>query len=232
MNKKVLIVETNINHYPNTNQATGLWLGKSAEFVDEMQKAGIAIDYVSPNGGFIPIDPRSMKYTDADIIKIYNDPDFINRGLRNTLKATDINPCEYLAIYFTGGHGVMWDFPNNSELQKIALAIYDNNGYILSVCHGIAGILNIKDASGNYLIQNKQITGFTKTEELLAGKSNIVPFFNRSVAKQHGAKFSQKRFYKDFAVSDKRIITGQNPFSVRSVAQLFLKELNNANNFR
>ena len=63
--KKVLIVETNVTRYQGTNDPTGLWLGEAAEFVDEMQQAQIAVDYVSPNGGFVPLDPRSMKYTDA-----------------------------------------------------------------------------------------------------------------------------------------------------------------------
>ena len=48
---KVLIVETNVSRYQSTNEATGLWLGESAEFVAELQKQGIAYDFVSPKGG-------------------------------------------------------------------------------------------------------------------------------------------------------------------------------------
>lgn len=222
---KVLIVETNVQVYHGTTDPTGLWLGESAEFVDEMQRAGIACDYVSPRGGFVPLDPRSMRYTDDAIIAVYQDPDFIERGLRNTLKPADVNPADYAAIYYTGGHGVMWDFPDNPELQAIARAIDARQGYLASVCHGIAGLLNVQDAQGRYLIAGKTITGFTATEERLAGKRKVVPFLNRDVARQHGAHFQQKRFYTDYAVQDGRLITGQNPFSVRSVAQKLIKEL-------
>lgn len=224
---KVLIVETNVQNYHGTNDPTGLWLGESAEFVDEMLRAGIDLDYVSPNGGFVPLDPRSMKYTDADIMKIYRDPDFIERALKNTLKPADVDPYEYAAIYYTGGHGVMWDFPDNQEIQAIARTIYDHDGYLLSVCHGIAGLLNLKNDHGDYVIKGKNITGFTKTEEIIAGKKRVVPFLNRDVATSHGAHFQQKRFYKDYAVQDGHLITGQNPFSVRSVARQFIKELQN-----
>lgn len=224
---KVLIVETNVQNYQGTNDPTGLWLGESAEFVDEMQQAGIDLDYVSPNGGFVPLDPRSMKYTDAAIMAVYHDPDFIERGLKNTLKPADVNPADYDAIYYTGGHGVMWDFPDNAEIQTIARAIYDQNGYLLSVCHGIAGLLNIEDNQGNYLIKDKNITGFTTAEEIIAGKKKVVPFLNRDVATKHGAKFQKKRFYKDYAVQDGHLITGQNPFSVRSVARQFIKDVKN-----
>lgn len=62
--KKVLVVETNVENYQGTDKATGLWLGEAAEFVDEMQKQGVGVDYVSPKVSFVPLDPRSMRYTD------------------------------------------------------------------------------------------------------------------------------------------------------------------------
>lgn len=222
---KVLIVETNTQRYKTTIVPTGLWLDESAEFVDEVQKAGIKTDYVSPMGGFVPLDPRSMKYTNQATMRIYEDPDFINRALSNTLNPTKINPNEYQAIYYTGGHGVMWDFPDNTALQRIAMTIYKNNGYLLSVCHGIAGLFNLKDNQGKYVISGKNITGFTTTEEMLAGKKSVVPFLNQKIAEKRGAKFRQKRFYSNYAIKDGHLITGQNPFSVRSVAKLFIQEV-------
>lgn len=223
--KKVLIVETNINRYKNTDEATGLWLGESAEFVDELQKQGISYDFVSPKGGYVPLDPRSMKYMDEAIWKIYENHDFVERALKNTLKPEQIAPQDYSAIYFTGGHGVMWDFPDNSEIESIAQDIYVQGGYLTSVCHGIAGLLNLKNKDNQYIISGKKITGFTTTEEVIAGKKNVVPFLNEEVAKSHGAKWRKKRFYKEFAIKDGPLITGQNPFSVRAVAKMLIKEI-------
>lgn len=223
--KKVLIVETNVDHYAGTDDLTGLWLGEAAEFVDEMQKAGIEVDYVSPKGGYVPLDPRSMKYTDEAILKIYQDKHFIKQGLSETLKPKEIDPDDYSAIYYTGGHGVMWDFPDNQELQEIAFSIYKKGGFLTSVCHGVAGLLNIKDENNEYLIKNRAITGFTTAEEIVAGKKSVVPFLNQKEVENRGGHFKKKRFYSDYALKDGRIITGQNPFSVRSVAQLLIKEL-------
>jgi putative intracellular protease/amidase len=226
--KKVLIVETNTTRYGATTEPTGLWLGEAAEFVDIMQQAGIAVDYVSPKGGFVPLDPRSMKYTDEAILKIYEDSDFIERGLAHTLKPSQVDPADYAAIYYTGGHGVMWDFPDNPELQQLALAIYHKQGYLTSVCHGIAGLLNIKDDNGQYLIAGKKITGFTTAEEILAGKKSVVPFLNRQVAEAHGAQFMKKRFYSEYVIQDGQLITGQNPFSVKAVAKRLVEQLQSA----
>ncbi|MCC6102900.1 MAG: hypothetical protein LIV22_03590, partial [Olegusella sp.] len=89
---RVLIVETNVARYKGTDELTGLWLGEAAEFIDEMDQAEIDVDFVSPNGGFVPLDPRSMKYVDESILRIYESPDFIKRGLSGTLRPEQINP--------------------------------------------------------------------------------------------------------------------------------------------
>lgn len=143
-----------------------------------MSAAEIQVDYVSPQGGFVPLDPRSMKYTDQAIMETYETPDFQWRALSDSLTPDQVNPEDYVAIYYTGGHGVMWDFPDNQALQQIALAIYQQGGFITSVCHGIAGLLNIRDAEGHYLIANKSVTGFTTAEEVIAGKKNQLSHFS------------------------------------------------------
>lgn len=223
--KKVLIVLTNVNHYHGTDDPTGLWLGEAAEFVAVMQAAGIQVDYVSPKGGFVPLDPRSMKYTNPEIMKVYETDDFQRRALSNSLNPDQVNAADYTAIYYTGGHGVIWDFPDNPELQRIALTIYQNNGFVTSVCHGVAGLLNIKDSNGDYLIANKTITGFTAAEEAIAAKRSVVPFLNKPEVEKRGGRWRQKRFYSEFAVQDGQLITGQNPFSATAVATRLIQNL-------
>ena len=114
---KVLIVHTECYALSRNHRSNRIMAGESAEFVDELQKAGVDYDFVSPKGGFVPLDLR-MKYTDESILTIYEQPDYAT-GLVATLPS-DINPADYAAIYYTGGHGVMWDFPDNPELQTIA----------------------------------------------------------------------------------------------------------------
>lgn len=223
--KKILVVLTNVSRYHGTEEPTGLWLGEATEFVEEVTKAGFSVDYVSPQGGYVPLDPRSMKYVDSSIMAVYESADFQKRALAHSLSLEEIEPDEYAAIYFTGGHGVMWDFPDNPQLQAITRSLYEQGKYLTSVCHGIAGLLNVKDASGNYLIADKTITGFTTAEEILAMKKAVVPFLNETIAKEHGATFAKKRPYKEFVYQDGRIITGQNPFSVRAVARLLIQQL-------
>lgn len=166
-----------------------------------------------------------MRNLDSDVIDLYSNKAFIEKGLRNTLSPANVKSKDYTAIYFTGGHGVMWDFPENSALQKIASDIYESNGYVLFVCHGIAGLFNIRLANNDYLIANKKLTGFTKTEELLAMKSKVVPFDNEEMTVRRKGYFIKKRFFKSHVVKDGHLITGQNPYSTRELARTFIKEV-------
>lgn len=222
--KKILVVETNKTQYGYHPEATGLWLGEATEFVKVVQDAGFSVDYISPKGGYVPIDPRSFKYASPDDLQMYQDPDFQKRALAATLSPSEIDPRDYQAIYYTGGHGVMWDFPYDENLQKISLEIYQNDGFLTSVCHGISGLLYIKDDQGQYLIKRKHITGFTNAEEQLSGKKKYVPFLNEEVAKLHGAIFSKKRAYSEYALADGQFITGQNPFSPAAVGKLLVEK--------
>ena len=86
--KSILVALTNIPTYGEKNAATGLWLGEAAEFVDEVGKRGYAVDYVSPQGGYVPLDPRSMKrtYADAATFALYRSQDFQERALARSMR--------------------------------------------------------------------------------------------------------------------------------------------------
>lgn len=224
--KNILVVVTNISKYPNQERATGLWFGEAVHFAEEVEKEGYKIDYVSPEGGFTPIDPHSLQadqMTELDW-KYYRNNDFLNK-LGATLSVDEVNPENYDAIYYTGGHGVMWDFPDNEKLQNIASKIYENGGVVSAVCHGVVGLLNIKNAAGEHLISNKKVTGFTNTEEIAVGLDQVVPFLAEDEIVNKGANFVRSDDWAEFAVADERIVSGQNPSSGGAVAKEVLKLL-------
>ncbi|WP_423788743.1 type 1 glutamine amidotransferase domain-containing protein [Lactococcus lactis] len=224
--KKILIIETNIPKYDKYNRATGLWLGETAHFYDEIVSAGYEIDFASPMGGYVPLDPESFKYANEIDWKWYTDKDFRTLALANTKKISELNPQDYIAIYYTGGHGVLWDYPDNSELKKMAEEIYKLGGFIVSVCHGAVGLLNLTDENEKYLIKDKVITGFTNDEEKLNGTTDKVPFLTETELIQRGAKYEKESAFKEFVVKDGRIITGQNPQSPQKVGKILIEELN------
>lgn len=225
MLKKILVVVTSTEKYPDLNRPTGLWLGEAVHFVKKVEAAGYSVDYVSPQGGYTPIDPHSLEMADPIDWEWYADKQFMNR-LGTTLTPAQIDPKEYVAIYYTGGHGVVWDFPDNEELQTISRSIYENNGFVTSVCHGAAGLLNIKLSDDTLLINNKLVTGFSNTEEKLVELDKHVPYLTETEMLKRGARYEKAdEPWVVYAVEDGRVITGQNPASGGAVADLLLTAL-------
>jgi putative intracellular protease/amidase len=105
--------------------------------------------------------------------------------------------------------------------------IYENNGIASAVCHGTAGLLNTKLSNGNYLIQNKEITGFSNIEESIVGKTNSMPFLLQDKIENRNGNYNKNFIpFTSNVVIDGRIITGQNPNSTTEVAKAILDYLN------
>jgi len=225
MSKKILVVLTNTAKYRELNRATGLWLGEAVHFVDEVQKAGYSVDYVSPEGGYVPIDPHSLQLAPELDWQWYDDKSFMNR-LGASLPPGKVKADDYSVIYYTGGHGVMYDFPDNQPLQELARRIYENNGIIAAVCHGVVGLLNIKLSDNTLLLKDRKVTGFSNTEEKLVELEKVVPFLTENEMGARGGIYSKHDDpWAPFVVVDERLITGQNPNSTRLLAKKVLEQL-------
>ncbi len=225
MTRKILVALTSVEKYPNLDRATGIWLGEAVHFVDRLEAAGYSVDYVSPKGGYVPIDPHSLAMAEPGDWAAYARPEFRN-ALGASLRQDQVKAEDYAAIYYVGGHGVMWDFPEDPGLQSLARDIYENGGYVTGVCHGVVGLLNVSLSDGQGLIAGRKVTGFSNVEEDLAQLTAHVPFLTEDQLVQRGANYVKADApWAPFAVSDARIITGQNPASGGLVAEKLLAEL-------
>ncbi|MFV0341250.1 MAG: type 1 glutamine amidotransferase domain-containing protein [Parachlamydiaceae bacterium] len=225
MKKKILVVLTSVAKYPDLNRATGLWLGEAVHFVKRIKEAGYAVDYVSPKGGYTPIDPHSLENADQTDWQWYQNKEFMSH-LGATITPDNVKAEDYAAIYYTGGHGVVWDFPDDKKLQAISRKIYEGGGVVSSVCHGAVGLLNIKLSNGEFLIKGKQVTGFSNEEEKLVGLDKVVPYLTENRLKEQGGIYKKAdKPWAAFCVEDHRVITGQNPASGAAVADHVVKAL-------
>lgn len=222
--KKVLMALTNVDHYlEHPERKTGIWLEEAAEFYRVMTGRGFEVVFASTKGGRIPVDPASADVT-GETQKTAESEGF-RQGMESSIPFAEINPKEYAAIYFCGGHGAMWDFPKNKELIGLAETIYGQGGYIASVCHGEAGLVNLKDEKGSPLVRGKKVNGFTNEEERLNGTDQMVPLSPENELIKDGAEFVKGEPYTEFAVEDQRFITGQNPMSIHKVAEMLAAAL-------
>jgi len=224
--KKILFVVTSHSKKGNTGEKTGYYLGEVSHPWDVLHSAGYEIDFVSPKGGKAPVDAFDM--TDA-INKKFWDNDMYRNKIENTKKPNEINPKDYVAIHYAGGHGAMWDFADNTEIAEIAAKIYENNGVVSAVCHGPAGLVNIKLSNGSYLVDGKKVNAFTNEEEIKVKLENVVPFLLEDQLTARGAIFEKSAPFTKHVVTDQRLVTGQNPQSASSVGKATLKELQRLN---
>ncbi|ETO06677.1 hypothetical protein RFI_30715 [Reticulomyxa filosa] len=241
---EVLMVVTNHTSLGNTGKKTG-WVSKSTKLTQyrslKKNKKKI-IKFVSPKGGLAAVDPGSVKSyaKDEECVKFYKDMCDSNGNLK-TVAIGELNPLGYqvewrhfilcfnitngaAVIVHAGGHGTMWDFPNDKHLQRAGEMIYRNGGILASICHGPAGILNLKDSKGRYLIQGKHVTGFSNAEEAADDMTSVMPYLLEDELVKRGAKYSKaNQLWACHVVSDERIITGQNPKSGHLFGESIIK---------
>ena len=225
---KILVIVTNAAEFEKVGHRTGLWLGELTHFWDVAEKAGFRMDLASPSGGYVPIDPESLARAvleEGGTDKRYEDRAFMDR-LVNTMRAADADPAGYDAIYFTGGHGVSFDFPKSAELAKLTAGFFEAGKVVSAVCHGPAGLLEVKLSGGDYLIGGKNLTGFSWEEEVEVGRDGVVPFNLEEELQKRGANYSKaRRASGSHIVEDGLLITGQNPASARGVGEAVVKKL-------
>jgi putative intracellular protease/amidase len=222
MEKKILFVVTSHEQKGNTGEKTGYYLGEVSHAWEVLKNAGYEIDFVSPKGGKPPVDGLNLE---DPTNKLFWEDTKYRAKIDNSMKPADINPSDYVAIYYAGGHGTMWDFPENTQISSIATKIYENNGVIGAVCHGPAGLVNIKLSNGKYLVDGKKVNAFTNEEEIAVKLENVVPFMLESKLIERGAKFEKSGMWQEHVTIDERLVTGQNPQSAKGVGEAILKLL-------
>ncbi|MFN8681024.1 type 1 glutamine amidotransferase domain-containing protein [Paracoccus sp. P2] len=227
MHKRILHVVTNRGHYDDPGRKTGLWLSELSHAWDAFAAQGYRQDIVSPAGGVSPLEPRALKWPllDASARAWLNDPARMAL-LERTAAPEEVDADAYDAIYFTGGHGVMWDFPGSAGLQDITRRIWERGAIVSAVCHGYCGLLNTRLADGRLLVEDRRLTGFSWTEESLAGVAKHMPYNAEAEMKRRGARYGKALLpFVPHVVTDGRLVTGQNPASAKATARQVVKML-------
>lgn len=214
MKNKILFALTSHDRKGNTGQPTGFYLPEAAHPWVVLKDAGFEIDFVSPKGGRPPMDGADLD--DATNRMFLEDPD-VARKIGNTPTPSQLSSSEYAAILFVGGHGTMWDFPDDPALASLAASIYEDGGVVGAVCHGPAALVNLKLANGQYLVKGKRVAAFTDDEERAVNLDTVVPFLLAKMLQQRGADHVPAPNWQANVIVDGRLVTGQNPASAEGV---------------
>ena len=221
---KILAVVTSVDKMGD-NQQTGYEHTELARAYWVFVANGFTVDIASPKGGRPPvvIDGEDMGAYDYAFLNDH----VIQNQVANSIALTDIDPNEYEAVYFVGGKGTMFDFPDNPQIQNIAKTLYQNNKVVSAVCHGPAALVNVVLDSGERLIKNKKVSAFTNQEELfiIPDARRIFPFLLEDKLVEQGAQFLGGTDYLEQVIQDGKLITGQNPWSVWTLAEKVVAEI-------
>jgi putative intracellular protease/amidase len=224
--KKILMILTSHEEMENTDSKTGVWLGEFTdpyyEFVDE----GYQITLASPKGGKPPIDPLS-KLTESITAsnRRFDDDEAAQQAFDNTLTLDEINSADFDALFFPGGHGPVWDLATNETSGRIILDFLKANKYVAAVCHGPAALIKAAELQPG-LLKGKRVTGFSNAEEVLAMRSDNVPYKLETRLKELGADYHSGLVpFVSHIEQDGHLITGQNPLAAGPTAQAVIRAL-------
>ncbi|MEV5631705.1 type 1 glutamine amidotransferase domain-containing protein [Micromonospora tulbaghiae] len=213
---RALIALTSHSELGRTGRSTGYYVGEAAELWEVFRAAGYDVDLASVAGGEPPVDGRDENDTTQN--------DFLaTAGVTDTPKAADVDPERYDVILFAGGHGTMWDFPDDPDLARIARSVHERGGVVAAVCHGPSALVNLTLSDGSRLIAGKRVAGFTNSEEAAVGLTDEVPFLLADKLTEAGAQHVPAPDFTEHVVVDGRLVTGQNPQSARAVADAVVK---------
>jgi putative intracellular protease/amidase len=224
MKKKVLIAVTNRDELAKTGKPTGWHCSEVSHPLALFRQADLVVDFISPGGGSAPMDPGSEDRDDPQN-RAFLDNASDQSALMNTLSPGQVDPSEFGAIFFAGGHGAMWDFPEAKSLQTLAARIYEHGGIIGAVCHGPAALVNLKVGGGDYLVNGKDVACFTNEEERIVKKTDVIPFLLADRLEEQGAEHVFAEPFEPCVEVSGRLVTGQNPASADGVAEEMIRLL-------
>ncbi len=223
---KILIVLTSHDRLGGTGKKTGFWLEELAAPYYVLKDVGAAVTLASPKGGQPPRDPKSeAPEFQTGLTKRFRTDTAAQAELANTKKLADVSADDFDAVFYPGGHGPMWDMPDNATSIALIEAFVKAGKPVGAVCHASAALVNVRGQDGGYLVKGRRVTGFTKTEEEAVGLAAVVPFLLEDRLKERGGIYDRAADWAPYVQVDGRLVTGQNPASSGPAAKALLKLL-------
>ena len=224
---KVLIVLTSHDELGDTGKKTGFWLEEFASPYYRLKDAGVQITLASPRGGQPPLDPKSHEADfQTDDTHRFDDDQAAQAELSNTAKLAEMLVEDFDAVFYPGGHGPLWDLYNDKDSIALIEGFIAAGKPVATVCHAPAVLLKAKDQNGDPLVNGKEVTAFSNSEEAAVGLTDVVPYLVEDQLIAMGGVYRKTEDWNSLAVVDGLIITGQNPGSSAAVADALVKALN------
>ncbi len=225
---KILMVLTSHDKLGNTGRKTGFWLEEFASPYYVFKDQNVAITLASPKGGNPPLDPKSDEpdFQTESTERFRNDKD-AQKHLANTLRLDALDPSDFDAVFYPGGHGPLWDLAEDKNSISLLEAFSQQGKPIGLVCHAPGVLCHTKGEDGSPLVKGKRVTGFSNSEEEAVQLTEIVPFLLEDMLKSNQGLYHKGTDWESHVEVDGNLLTGQNPASSKAVAIEMMNKLLN-----
>lgn len=223
---RILMVLTSHDELGDTGEKTGFWLEEFAAPYYVLNDAGAEVTLASPQGGQPPLDPNSdAPEAQTEMTQRFRNDPRAQEDLANTRKLADLSASDFDAVFYPGGHGPMWDMPDNGASIALLEDFVRDEKPVGAVCHAPAALVNVRRPDGSYLVDGRRVTGFTNSEEAVVGLTGVVPFLLEDGLKERGGQYARDEDFAPCVLVDEKLVTGQNPASSAPAAEELLKLL-------
>ncbi|WP_072396237.1 type 1 glutamine amidotransferase domain-containing protein [Hyphomicrobium sp. CS1GBMeth3] len=220
MTQHVLFIVTNAAVIGPHNRKTGFFFAEVAHPFEVLDKAGIAIEFASPAGGWTPHDAYDEQ--DPAQKEFFESKAF--RRLNHSRKLSEVDAADYDAILVPGGLGPVVDIARNADVQKAIVRAWSTGKIVTAVCHGPVSLLGVDLGDGTPFVRGKKLTAFSAKEEYDYAREDV-PYGPEDALRAEGADYSSADNWQPHVVVDGRLITGQNPASAEPLAKELLAAL-------
>ncbi len=201
----------------NDEHSTGVWFEEFSVPYTKFIQHGYEVTVVSPAGGNAPLDANSLQNYESTA-----DNEAAKAALLDLpVLDSSYQAADYDGLFFPGGHGTMFDLPDNTHVQRLIIDTLKVGNPVATVCHGPACLVNVK-IDGEPLVKGRKVTAFTNSEEEAVQLDSLMPFLLETRLRELGADFVAADDWVDNTVKDGMLITGQNPQSSGSAADTLI----------
>ncbi|MGW0671680.1 type 1 glutamine amidotransferase domain-containing protein [Streptomyces sp. NPDC002746] len=228
---KILFVMTGSDHWTLADGSlhpTGFWAEEAVAPYERFKAAGYEIDVATPGGVVPTVDRGSLapEFNDgqenadrvAGVLASMSE-------LQQPLDLADVDPADYAAVFYPGGHGPMEDLAVNADSGRLLISALESGLPLGIVCHAPAAVLAATKDDGTNAFAGYRLTGFTNTEESQAGFADKAAWLLQDRLVEIGTDFQEGEPWAPYVVVDRNLVTGQNPASAAPLAGELLKKL-------
>lgn len=228
---RILFVLTGATHWTladGTAHPTGFWAEEAVVPYRTFTAAGHDVVAATPGGVVPTVDQGSLA------------PDF-NGGpegaaamaaelaaitaFQQPVKLEEVALDDYDGVFYPGGHGPMEDLAVDAVSGALLNAALASGKPLGVVCHAPAALLATAVDGGASPFAGYQVTGFTNVEETQAGFADKASWLLQDRLVQLGVDFQEGEPWAPHTVTDRNLLTGQNPASAGPLAVELLKAL-------